>query len=59
MDLILLVLVLCLVGFIVWLLTTRIPMPPGWANAIQTIAFVLLILYLIVRLAPALPHVLR
>jgi nitrate reductase NapE component len=34
MDLILLVLVVCVIGFVVWLLTTKIPMPPGWATTI-------------------------
>ena len=58
MDLILLVLVLCVVGFVVWLLTTKIPMPPAWATAIQVLALVCLILYALTRLV-ALPNVLR
>jgi len=58
MDLIILVLVVCLVGFLVWLLTTYIPMPPEWAKAIQVIALVIVILYLITRLFN-LPNVLR
>ena len=49
MDLIILVLVLCLVGFLVWLLTTKIPMPPAWATAIQVIALIFLILYVLRR----------
>lgn len=50
MDLILLVLVLCIVGFIVWLLTTRIPMDPMVKNAIQLIAAIVIILYALGRL---------
>ena len=33
MDLIILVLVLCVVGFLVYLLTTKIPMPPCSGDA--------------------------
>lgn len=58
MDLIILVLVLCLVGFLVWLLTTKIPMPPAWATAIQVIALIALILYVLTRLV-SIPNVLR
>ncbi len=49
MDLIVLLLVLVLVGFLVWLLTTKVPMPPLWARAIQIIALVLVILYVVTR----------
>lgn len=49
MDLILLVLVLCLIGFVIWLLTTKIPMPPYWAQTIQVVAVIVLVLYLITR----------
>lgn len=58
MDLIMLVLVLVLVGFLVWLLTTQIPLPPGWATAIQVVALVLMILFVLSRLA-IIPNVLR
>lgn len=57
MDLLLLILVLCLVGFVVWLLTTRIPMPPAWATAIQVIALICLVLYVLTRFV-SLPNVL-
>jgi len=57
MDLILLVLVLCVIGFAVWLLTTKIPMPPHWATVIQVIAVVLLLFYLIRRVLP-IPNIL-
>ena len=58
MDLILLVLVLCVIGFVVWLLTTKIPMPPAWATAIQFLALVCLILYAMTKFV-SLPNVLR
>ena len=58
MDLIMLVLVLCVIGFVVYLLTTYIPMPPNLGKAIQVVALVLLILYLVSRVVP-LPNVLR
>jgi len=57
-DLIILVLVLALVGCLVWLLTTKIPMPPFWATAIQVLALILVLLYVITRYIP-LPNVLR
>ena len=57
MDLIILVLVLALIGFIVWIITTRIPMPAGWAMAIQLLAFLVIILYVLSRFAN-LPNVL-
>lgn len=50
MDLIILVLVACGIGFAVWLLTTKIPMPPYWATAIQIVALILVILFLFTRL---------
>jgi hypothetical protein len=58
MDLILLVLVLVLIGFIVWILTTRVPMPPLWATTIQVIALVALVTFLLSRVL-AIPNVLR
>ena len=58
MDLILLVIVLVVVGFAVYALTTAVPMPPHWAKAIQVLALVVLLLYLLSRLVP-LPNVLR
>jgi len=57
MDLVILVIVVVLIGFIVWLLTTRVPMPPGWATAIQVGALILIVLYLITRFV-RLPNVL-
>ncbi len=58
MDLVILVLFICLIGFLVWLLTTYIPMPPEWARAIQVIALIIMILYLVTRLFN-LPNVLK
>ena len=59
MDLLLLVLIVCLVGFGVYLLTTKIPMPPLWATVIQVVALILIVLFLIDRLGVAIPNVLR
>jgi len=57
MDLLLLVLVCVVIGFVVWLLTTRVPMPPGYAVAIQMIVLVILVFYVLTRLVN-LPNVL-
>ena len=58
MDLIILVLICAVIGFVVWVITTKIPMPPGWATAIQVIALVVLVLFLLSRVID-LPNVLR
>jgi hypothetical protein len=58
MDLVILVLVMAIVGFLVWLVTTQIPMPPYWATAIQVIAVVVLVLWLLGRFV-TIPNVLR
>lgn len=57
MDLILLIVVVVLIGFLVWLLTTKVPMPPLWAATIQVVALIVVVLYLISRFIP-LPNVL-
>ena len=49
MDLIVLVLVVVLVGFLVWVLTTQIPMPPLWATSIQVLALIVVIVWLLTR----------
>ncbi len=49
MDLILLIVVCVVIGFIVWVLTTQVPMPPVWAKAIQVLALVVLVLYILTR----------
>jgi uncharacterized membrane protein len=56
-DLIMLVIVLCVIGAVVWALTTLVPMPPQWARAIQVIAFVVMLLYVLTRVF-RLPNVL-
>jgi hypothetical protein len=58
MDLIVLVVVLVLIGFLVWVLTNSVPMPPVWARAIQVLALILVILYLLTRVV-SIPNVLR
>lgn len=49
MDLVGLVLVLVVVGVLVYALTTLLPMPPQWAHAIQVLALIVLLLYLVTR----------
>jgi hypothetical protein len=58
MDLLVLVLIVCVIGFVVWLLTTRVPMPPLWASTIQVVALIVIVLYLISRFV-SLPNVLK
>jgi hypothetical protein len=57
MDLLILVAICVVVGFLVWLLTENVPMPPGWAKAIQVLALVVLVLYILTRFVN-LPNVL-
>jgi len=57
MDLIWLVLVVCVIGCLVWLLTTQIPMPPGLAKVVQVATVIILALYVLTRVI-ALPNVL-
>jgi len=47
MDLILLIVVLALIGFFVRLVVTRIPMPSSWAIAIELLAFLAVLLFLL------------
>lgn len=47
MDLISLVLVLAVVGFVVWLITTKIPMDPSFKLAIQVIVVIVVVLYVL------------
>jgi len=51
-------LVVVIIGFVVWLVTTNIPMPPVWATAIQVIALVVMLLWVLTRFV-AIPNVLR
>jgi len=57
MDLIVLLLVVAAIGFVVFLITTRIPMPPFWATTLQVVALILVVLYLL-RYFAVLPNVL-
>jgi hypothetical protein len=57
MDLLMLVCVLALVGFLVYVITTQVPMPPGWAKAIQVLALLVILLFLLTRFVN-LPNVL-
>lgn len=47
MDLIILVLMAVLIGFLVWVVTTKVPMPQGWAQAIQVFALIVLLIWLL------------
>jgi hypothetical protein len=47
MDLVILVLVVALIGFLVYIITTKVPMPPYWAGTIQLLALIVLILYVL------------
>jgi len=58
MDLVVLVLVVALIGFLVYLITTKVPMPPHWATVLQITALVVLILFILSHFIP-LPNVLR
>jgi hypothetical protein len=49
MDLILLVLFLCIIGAVIWFLTTKIPMDPTLRLVIQVVALILIVLYLLRR----------
>lgn len=49
MDLVVLVLVVALIGFLIYLITTKIPMPPVWATAIQIFALIVIILFILTR----------
>ena len=45
MDLILVLIAVVVIGFVCWLITTYVPMPPGWAKVIQGVTLVVLILW--------------
>jgi heme A synthase len=58
MDLILLVLGLALLGFLVYLITTKIPMDPMLQYAIQIIVVVAVVIYLVRRFGDNIPNML-
>jgi hypothetical protein len=57
MDLLILVLVVALIGFVVYVITTKIQMPPGWAATIQLLALIVIVLWLLSHFV-TLPNVL-
>jgi hypothetical protein len=57
-DLIMLILVIAIVGFVVYILTTKIPMPPYWATILQVLAALVLLVYLLRVLGAGIPNVL-
>jgi hypothetical protein len=59
MDLVILVLGIALLGFLVWLITTKIPMDPMFRYAIQIIVLVVVVIYLVRLLGGHIPNVLH
>ncbi len=59
MDLITLVLVIAIVGCLVWVIITYVPMPEIFKTAITIIAVIFIILYLIRTLGGSIPNVLQ
>lgn len=57
MDLIMLVLGLAILGFLVYLITTKIPMDPMIKYAIQIIVVIVVIIYLVKRFGHDVPNV--
>jgi hypothetical protein len=58
MDLVVLVLVVSVIGFLVWLITSKIPMDPTIKMVIQVAAVIIIILYILTRFVN-LPNVMR
>ena len=48
-----------LIGFVIYIITTKIPMPPGWATILQVGALVVILLYVLRALGAPFPNVLR
>lgn len=59
MDLIILVLVLAIIGFAVWFLTTKIPMDPMFKVIIYVVVGIALMLFLVKRFSGDIPNVLN
>jgi hypothetical protein len=57
MDLVILILVIALIGWLVYIITTKVPMPTGWATTLQVLALIVLVLWLLSHFV-ALPNVL-
>jgi hypothetical protein len=47
MDLLILVLFVALIGWLVYIITTKVDMPKGWAPTIQVLALVIMVLWLL------------
>jgi hypothetical protein len=47
MDLVILVLVVALIGFLIYIITTKVPMPTGWATTLQVLALVVVVVWLL------------
>jgi hypothetical protein len=58
MDLLILVAVVVLIGFVTWLLTENIPMPQDWKRPIQVLVLLVVLLWVVGRFLP-LPNVLH
>jgi hypothetical protein len=59
MDLVLLVLGIAVVGFLVWLITSKVPMPDYFKIGIQVIAVILVVLFVIKQLGIHIPNFLN
>lgn len=57
MDLIILVLGIAVLGFLVWLITTKIPMDPIFRIAIYVIVTIVLLLFIVRQFGGAVPNV--
>lgn len=57
MDLIILVLGIAVLGFLVWLITTKIPMDPIFRVAIYVIVAIVLVLFIVRQFGGAVPNV--
>lgn len=58
-GLITLVLVLALVGFVLWLILTKIPMDPTMKVIIQVVIVVVVVLWLLGKMGAGVPNLLR
>lgn len=59
MDLIMLILGIAVMGFLVWVITTKIPMDPIFRIAIYLIVAIALILFIVRQFGWAVPNVMR
>ena len=59
MDLITLILGVALLGFLVWLITTKIPMDPIFVTVIYVIVAVAVIFFVLRQFGGSIPNILR